>query len=153
MTEYEIFNALASGGAFALPYLIKLYHPDYGTLYYVNNSEDVVYDGNTYHASAFSYTPPQTVGGVLKAGTLEITAIDNEVIDIIEASDELFEVTAVGVIDEAGEITPLSIFRHQYGSATTDESMKVIINFDNDDRMEMQFPPYVFDSENNPGNA
>ena len=153
MTQNEIFNALANGGAYSLPYLIKMYHPDFGSLYFVNNNEDVVFDGNTYKASSFKYTKPSTIGGVLKNGTLEITAIDNDVIDIIDTSDELFEVTAVGIIDEGGDITPLKMFRHQYGSATTDESMKITITFTNDDRLGMSFPPYVFDSENNRGNA
>ena len=59
MTQNEVFNALQRGGAYSLPYLIKMYHPDYGSLYFVNNNEDVVYNNITYHASAFKYTPPQ----------------------------------------------------------------------------------------------
>jgi hypothetical protein len=153
MTQNEIFNALYSGGAFSLPYLIKMYHPTHGALYFVNNNEDVVYDGNTYTASTFKYTRPQTIGGVLKNGVLEITAIQNEVIDIIEKSDELFEVTAVGVLDAGGTITPIKSFKHQYGTAVTDEQMKVTISFTNDDRLEMTFPPYIFDADNNRGNA
>ena len=65
MTQDQIFNALHRGGAFSLPYLIKMYHPDYGSLYFVNNNEDVSYDGHTFTASTFNYTPPQTIGGVL----------------------------------------------------------------------------------------
>lgn len=153
MTQEEVFNALHKGGAFSLPYLIKLYHPEHGALYFVNNNENVVYDGITYNASAFKYTRPQTIGGVLKSGSLEITAIDNEVIDIVEKSDELFEVTAVGVLEKGGQITPIKMFRHKYGSVTTDEKMKIVFSFTNDDRLEMAFPPYVFDSDNNRGNA
>lgn len=153
MTQNEVFNALQRGGAYTLPYLIRLYHPQYGALYFVNNNESVTYNNTVYEASTFKYTRPQTVGGVLKNGALEITAIDNEVIDIIDESDELFEVTAVGVIDVDGSITPINLFKHIYGTVTTDEEMKVVINFTNDDRLEMSFPPYVFDADNNPGNA
>ena len=153
MTQDEIFNALSSGGAYSLPYLIEMYHPDYGTLYFVNNNEDIVYGGHTYHASGLKYTRPRTIGGVLKNGSLEITAIDNSVIDIIEESDELFTVTAVGVIESNGDITPIKSFKHQYGSASTDETMKINITFTNDDRLGMAFPPYVFDADNNRGNA
>ena len=153
MTQNEVFNALQRGGAYSLPYLIKMYHPDYGSLYFVNNNEDVVYNNITYHASAFKYTPPQTAGGVLRNGTLEITAIDNEVIDIIDNSDELFEITAVGVLNEDGNVTAIKLYKHQYGSATTTEEMKVVITFTNDDRLQMVFPPYIFDSDNNRGNA
>lgn len=153
MTVNEIINALQNGGPFALPYLIKLSHPDNGALYFVNNNEDVIYDGHTYHASGFKYTKPQTAGGVLKSGALQITAIENNVIDIIEESDELFTVEAIGVIDKGGEITPLKTFRHQYGTVTTDEEMRINISFTNDDRQKMTFPPYIFDTENNSGNA
>lgn len=153
MTQDEVFNALQRGGAFSLPYLIKMYHPDYESLYFVNNNENVTFDGNTYASSTFKYTPPKTVGGVLKNGTLEITAIDNSVIDIIDASDELFTITAVGVLNSDGSVTAIKLFKHQYGTATTDESMKIVITFTNDDRLEMVFPPYVFDSDNNRGNA
>lgn len=153
MTQSEIFKALQDGGSFSLPYLIKMYHPNYGSLYFVNNNENISYNGNTYHASAFSYTKPKTIGGVLKNGSLKITAIDNNVIDIIEHSDELFTITATGIIDENGSITPIKSFKHQYGSVNIDESMNISITFTNDDRLEMVFPPYVFDSENNRGNA
>ena len=153
MTQDEIFNALANGGAYSLPYLIQMTHPDFGTLYFVNDNQNVTYDGHTYVASAFKYTKPQTVGGVLKNGSLEITAIDNSAIDIIDTSDDLFEVTAIGLINENGDITPLKMFKHQYGTATTDETMKITIVFTNDDRLGMSFPPYVFDADNNLGNA
>lgn len=153
MTQNEIFYNLFRGGAFSLPYLIKMYHPDYGSLYFINNNEDVTYDGHTYKAAGYKYTAPQTIGGVLKNGTLEITAIDNEVIDIIDASDELFEVTAVGVLNNDGTITPCKLYKHQYGSATITEDMRIVLSFTNDDRLEMTFPPYIFDSDNNRGNA
>lgn len=152
MTQNEVFNALSNGGSFALPYLIRMQHPDFGALYFVNNNEDVTYKNNVYKASAFKYTRPQTVGGVLKKGQLQITAIGNSVIEIIDTSDELFTVDAVGVIDD-GEVTPIKSFRHQYGSVSTDESMKITITFSNDDRLDMTFPPYVFDTDNNRGNA
>ena len=88
----------------------------------------------------------------METGSLEITSSDNEAIDIIDSSDELFEVRAVGVIND-GNITPIKAFKHKYGSAMTDEQMKITITFTNDDRLGMVFPPYVFDAENNHGNA
>lgn len=153
MTQNEVFNALHRGGAFSLPYLIKMYHPDYGSLYFVNNNENVEYDSQTFLASTFNYTPPQTIGGVLKNGQLEITAIDNQVIDIIDNSDELFEITAIGVLNDDGTVTAMKLYKHQYGSATVTEDMRIVIAFTNDDRLSMTFPPYIFDSDNNRGNA
>lgn len=153
MTLDEIFNALHRGGAFSQPYLLQILHPAAGVLYFVNNNEDVTYNGHTYKASTYKYTRPQTIGGVLKNGSLEITAINNSVIDLIEQSDELFKVTAVGVINKGGEISPYKSFIHQYGTVNINEEMKINISFTNDDRLEMTFPPYVFDADNNPGNA
>ena len=153
MNENQIYNALQRGGAFALPYLLKMEHPQSGALYFVNNTDDVTLNGVTYKASSFEYTAPQTIGGVLKNGQLEITAIDNAVIDLIDTSDELFKVTATGVLNSDGTVTAFKSYRHQYGTATISEEMKIIISFSNDDRMEMSFPPYVFDADNNSGNA
>ena len=153
MTQDEVFNALHRGGAYNLPYLIKMYHPDYGSLYFVNNNEDIVYNSQTYSASTFNYTPPQTIGGVLKNGQLEITAIDNSVINIIDNADELFEITAVGVLNDDGTVTAMKMYKHQYGSASTTEDMHVVITFTNDDRLNMTFPPYIFDADNNRGNS
>ena len=113
MTQNEVYNALTRGGAYALPYLIKMYHPDYGALYFVNNNENVVYNGVTYASSTFKYTPPKTIGGVLQNGTLEITAINNTVIDIIDQSDELFEITAIGVLNNDGSVTAIKMYKHQ----------------------------------------
>lgn len=153
MTQNEVFNALHRGGAFSLPYLIKMYHPDFGSLYFVNNNENVTYNGVTFQASTFNYTPPQTIGGVLKNGSLEITAIENNVINLIDQSDELFEITAVGALNEDGTVTAFKMYRHQYGSVTITEDMRIVLSFTNDDRLDMAFPPYIFDSNNNRGNA
>lgn len=153
MTAAEIYKALQTGGAYSLPYLIKLSHPDAGALYFVNNCDNITYGGNIYAAAGFKYTKPQTVGGVLKNGTLQISAIDNTAIELLDNSDELFTVDVVGVIDNYGEITPIKSFRHQYGTVTVDETLNLTISFTNDDRMSMVFPPYVFDQDNNRGNA
>ena len=153
MTQDELYKALTTGGAFALPYLITVSQPDAGTLRFVNNNEDVVFDGYTYKASAFKYSRPYVVGGVLQNGVLEITAIDSDILALIDNSTEQPEISAVGVLDENGTVTPFKSFRHQYGTVTTDESMRITISFTNDDRLDMKFPPYTFDSENNAGNA
>lgn len=153
MTKTQTFKALSIGGAYTLPYLITIHHPKVGTAHYINNNEDVTYHGVTYEASAFKYSRPKTVGGVLQNGTLEITGIKTCAIDIVEASDELFTVDVIGVLDAAGDISPIKYFHHQYGSISTDNGLKVVISFTNDDRLDMNFPPYIFDADNNRGNA
>lgn len=153
MTQEQIFNLLSRGGPAALPWLIKLSHPEAGALYFVNNNVDIEYMGQIFKSSAFKYAKPQTVGGVLQNGQLIISAIDNQVIELIDSSNELFTVDAVGVLEYDGEITPFKMYHHQYGTVTINENLQVTITFTNDDRLEMIFPPYTFDADNNRGNA
>ena len=93
------------------------------------------------------------MGGVLKNGTLEITAIENNVINLLELSDELFILRAVGVLEQNGTVTPIKLYKHQYGTVTFNGDMRVNIAFKNDDRPDMTWPPYIFDNDNNAGNA
>lgn len=151
MTNNELYKMLARGGAYSLPYLIRLYQKGYTPLYYVNNNEDVEFKGALYKAASFKYTRPKQKNGVLTNGSLEITSM-NEVLDIVEAANDLFDVQVVGLL-QAGEVIPIKIYHHRYGSITSDESMKITITFSNDDRLQMVFPPYTFDTNNNRGNA
>lgn len=151
MTRTQLYKTLMEGGKYSLPFLIRLYQVGYTPLYYVNNNEDVVFGGNTYKAATFKYTRPKQKNGVLQSGSLEITSM-NEVLDLIDVCDELLQVQVVGVLYD-GEVTPIKIYHHQYGTLTSDNEMKVTINFTNDDRLGMVFPPYVFDTDNNRGNS
>lgn len=153
MTQNEIYNALANGGGYALPFLIDVYHPINGVLHFVNNTENIIYNDIEYIASTFNYTRPKTKGGTLKNGSLEITIINNELIEMLDASDELLKINAVGIIADHNTVTPFKSFMHQYGNITISDEMKLTISFTNDDRLEMRFPPYTFDSDNNRGNT
>ena len=152
MTTNEIYSALSRGGAFSKPVLIIVYHPNFEPLYLVNDTDDKVYNGHTYKASAFKYTPPKVTGGTIKNGSLEITSAENTLFNLIDSSDELFKVDVIACIYN-GEIVPFNVYRHQYGTATADGENKINISFTNDDRLNMKFPPQVFDTDNNPGNA
>ena len=101
MTEHEIFNHLFSGGRFALPYLIKFSHPTAGTIRLVNNNQSVQFEGEQYEVSTFLYTEPNNKG---EAGTLEITAVDNTLIEFVENADYRFRLDVVGVLIEDGTI-------------------------------------------------
>lgn len=151
MKKDEIYKNLQSGGAWELPYLIELEQPGFRVLRYVNNNEDVTWEGNRYIASSFKYSPPKQKGGALTNGSLEITAL-TDVLDLVDVLDTLFRVSVVGVIQD-DEIQPIKIYHHQYGTVTYGSDMKVTINFTNDDRLNMVFPPYVFDTDNNRGNT
>ena len=152
MTDNEIYSSFIHGGKFTLPWLITLSHDEAGTIRLVNNNEDVVYDGNTYTASTFDYQRPENVGGGLTGGTLAITGCDNSVIDFFEAADETFTFQAVGCLVD-GSVQAVKFYKQQYATVGISSDMEISIEFSGDDRLEMVFPPYVFDSENNRGNA
>lgn len=152
MTEKEIYRALIRGGRFALPYLVTLCHETAGAVHLVNNNEDVTYNGITYKASSFEYQRPSFVGGVLDGGMLSVTGIDTDVINFFENADETFLFYAVGVLVD-GEVVPLKQYKQMYAEVSIDSSLAVTVEFSGDDRMDMVFPPYVFDADNNRGNA
>ena len=149
----SIFNTLAKSGNYSLPYLIKLVHNDFGTIRLVNNNAPVHYDGSVYEASAFEYTEPKTIGAVYESASLEITLLDNTVIDFLETTDQLMRVEVVGVLAQNGTVQKIKQFKHQYGSAKWDGAMKLSFSFSGDDRLAMQFPPFIFDSDNNRGGS
>lgn len=150
MTENEIFNRLFSGGRFTLPYLIKFTHPTAGTIRLVNNNQSVEFEGEQYEVSTFSYTEPNNKG---EAGTLEVTAVDNTLIEFIENADYRFRLDVVGVLIEDGTIQKIKTYSHFFGSVSYSLDMKLSFQLGKDDRLDMAFPPYVFDADNNRGNA
>lgn len=153
LTADNIYNTIGRSGKYALPYLVKFYHKDFGTIYLVNNNEDIVYNGITYKASSFKYTRPKTKSGVLQNGSIEATILDNTMSELVQKSDYLLTVDAIGVLAKDGTVTPFSRYHHQYGTATIDNDMKISFTFSNDDRLNMIFPPYIFDADNNRGNV
>ena len=152
MTESQIQKLLGKGGNFSLPYLIRFIGAG-TTINLVNNNEDITYNGVTYKAGTFKYSLPKVVGGVLKGGSLEITTAENALTELVELSDYSMQVEVTGVLAKDGNISPIRQFIHKYGTATLDGNCKLSFSFENDDRMDMSFPPYVFDSENNRGNT
>ena len=147
----NIFSTVAKSGNYSLPYLIKLIHDGFGEIRLVNNNVAVEFDGKLYEASAFEYTEPKTAGGVYEKASLEITLLDNTIIDFLETTDYLMRIEVVGVLAKNGTVQKIKQFKHQYGNAKWDEHMKLSFSFTGDDRMNMQFPPYVFDADNNRG--
>lgn len=150
MTDAELFNRFFYGGNFALPYLIRFYHPNAGTIRLVNNTEAVTLDGETYGVSTFEYTPPDTKGD---GGHLKITAIDNELIEFAENADWQYRLDVVGVIAENGTVQKIKSYAHFYGSLSYGENMEIEFNLGKDDKLDMKFCPYTYDTDNNRGNA
>jgi len=139
-------------GTYSLPYLIYI-HDEENTyeLFFVNNNSDVYYDGNTYHAGAFSYNPNDSVMGFDGGGKLEISVKDNFIIPMIEVAKSV-KLEVIGAINERGQIQQIKTFKHHYGTVSVSRT-KATFTFDKDDRLAMTFPTLIWSNQNNRGNA
>lgn len=87
----EVF-ASQSGAAFLS--ILKIAHSSITTIYLVNNNEDIVYDGNTYEAYAFKFTPPSDKEGGKQSAQLILPNIDREILAIIRGISTPLTVSA-----------------------------------------------------------
>ncbi len=141
----NIFKALANGGGFSLPYLLRIYD-DKRDVRVINDCDDLTYKGHTYKASNFTYTPSDSGDSSLEIEIVEA----NGIIDVLE-DNYSFRVEAVGVYYD-GEVTEMRQYRHSYGEGTWDgKSLKLKMN--KDDRLDMSFPALTFNAYNNRGNS
>jgi len=76
----EIF-ASQSGAVFL--FVLQIAHSTISTIYLVNNNEDVTYDGNTYTAYAFKFTPPSDKEGNKDSAKLLISNVDRTLLATI----------------------------------------------------------------------
>ena len=151
MTNSEIYNLLFNGGNYSKHYLIEFSHPDLETIRLVNNNEDVTLEGKTFKAANFSYNRPNSDG---EGGTLEINSFDNsELIDFVEKADDQYSLKVVGIIQENGEIAKLKTYTHFFGSCTITEDWDVNFTLGRDDKLDMIFNVYMYDSDQNRGNT
>jgi hypothetical protein len=149
----NIFAELVKrNGGYCLHWLIKLYSPDEAiVMRFVNNNADVEYDGETYTAGAFNYKPNNAESGYNGGGSLDISYIGNQVIDLIESYKQI-RLDVVAILNERGEITPYHRYQHTYGSLQASRG-KAKFSFAKDDRLEMTFPALIWNASNNRGNA
>lgn len=148
------FNLLARrDGAYSLPYLIKLYDPSETiVMYLVNNNENIIYNGITYIASTFEYTPNASESGFNGGGSLKIAIKDNQVVDLIETYREV-KLDVIGILNKAdGTITELRTYRHHYCEVSGDRT-NAVFTFSRDDRLDMTFPALIWNAANNRGNS
>lgn len=150
MTDNELFNRFFSGGFYSLHYLLEFSCSGYDTIRLVNNTENVTYNGKTYTAAGFEYTPADSQG---KGAQLKISGAENSLIEFVENAEDDFRLDIVGVIAENGEIQKIKQYTHFYGSVSYGENMELNFELSNDDRLDMTFPPYKFDTDINRGNA
>ena len=145
----EIFNLLTGrAGAYSLPWLVKLSNSAGTTiLYRAGNTEDVVYGGHTYTATALEYKPAAEVLGFDGGGSLSIyCGKDDTIIDLIESNRQIL-LEVVGAINDDGTISPVSVFYHTTGSVDWDRT-KATFTYEKDERLSMTFPSIVISSIN-----
>lgn len=150
MTDAEIFEKLFNGGNFCLPYLLKFVHPEAGTIRLVNNNESVQFDGETYEVSTFTYSEPDLNGD---GASLSITGIDNKLIEFFDVADSRYKLYVVGGIAENGQIQKLKGITHLYGTISYSEDQGINFTPGKDDRLDMTFNNYMYDTDSNRGNT
>jgi hypothetical protein len=150
MTASQIYRLLFEGGNYAKQYLIKLSHPTAGTLRFVNNNEDVVFEEQTYKASSFDYTRPDNQG---EAGNLSISIVDNaDIFEWVENADCRYTMEVIGILN-GGSVEELKSYRHFYGSVSLGDNNQLEFNLENDGRLNMVFNVYKYDTDSNRGGA
>lgn len=149
VTDLYLYN-----GGFSLPFLLHLYDKGRNIdIRLINDSEGCAYEGETYKAGTFRYTPNASEQGLTGGGTLEIFAggYGSEVTELVKLySDITAEI--VGVMMEDGTITELRHFKHHNGKVKVDRK-SVTFTFSRDERLDMTFPALVWNSQNNRGNS
>lgn len=142
-----VYKSLSQGGGFTLPTLVKLTSESGDdAVYLINDNEDLTYEGITYKASNFSYTPSDN-----SESTLEVEIVESDkIIDILENSYH-FQAEFTEIFYD-GEIEAFSTRKHYYGEATWD-GLKLELSIERDDRWDMTFPALIFNNYNNRGNT
>lgn len=150
MTRAQIFNLLFNGGNFAKQYLIKLYHPEAGTLRFVDNNEAVTYDSQTFQPANFSYNPPDSQGS---GASLEIGIADNyQIVEWVENADERYVLEVVGALNN-GAVEPVRAYKNYYGTVSMTDDGKLSFSLEDDGRLDMVFTVYKYDTDLNRGCA
>lgn len=140
-------------GGYSLPYLIKIYDPtETLVMFFINDTQDKTYNGQTYIASTFKYTPNASEYGLTGGGSLEIAVKDTQVIDLIESYKEI-KLDVIGILNKAdGNVNELRTYKHHYCDVSCNRTTATF-TFTKDDRLNMTFPALIWNAANNRGNA
>ena len=138
-----VFKELTEGGLFNLPFLLHIYD-DSTDLYIINDNENLIYNGHTFEAASFDYTPSTNGGATLGCDIFDKPELLNYI-----NRNRIFKCELIGVY-RGGEVVQLETYRHNYGDATWD-GVKFEIRLDGDDRSSMTFPALIYNSYNNRG--
>lgn len=150
MDNSEVFNKLFYGGAFSMPLLVRFSRSGGESITFTNNNEDIAFEGVTYKAAMFEYTAGDELG---KGASLRISAIDNNLVEFVDTADDTFRLDIIAAIAEGGVVTPIRRASHFMGKVSWGDNMEMNFELESDDRLEMTFPPYKFDTDTNRGNV
>lgn len=140
-----VFKELTEGGLFNLPFLLHIY--DNSTdLYIINDNENLIYNGHTFEAASFDYTPSTNGDASLACDIFDKPELLNYI-----NRNRRFNCDLIGVY-RGGEVVQLETYRHQYGEATYD-GVKFEIKLNGDDRGNMTFPALIYNNYNNRGSV
>ena len=149
--DYFVFSRLFQRDqGFSLPVLIELKSPEKITWHFTSNDRDVQWE-NLYKAVPMSYKFPTGRNGVPQGGVLEIDIdIQNdkgeELLKWFDELDHRASIDVVGLINEQGEIIPVSQITQSHGSVSWDGE-KITWSLGVDDRLNMQVNPWVADND------
>ncbi|GHU12094.1 hypothetical protein FACS1894151_11730 [Spirochaetia bacterium] len=141
---YKLFQQY---GRYTLPVLIELKHPGYVSYYFTNNDQDVLWeDGHTYLSTTLTFIPPSSSGGRIEITISDENLIRNDLLRSIDEWTDQAEVIVHAVIMEDGGIHQIGQMSRRHGTVNWDGE-KIVWNMGEDDRLQMQINPWVFDDE------
>jgi hypothetical protein len=150
----QIFKLMTTA---MFPALIKFTYTEDGItkhLRLVNNTVDMVYDGETYIAASFKYNPPKNSDRKMGNGTLSISCIDQSMIVLIRSlkARATAKVTAAFYYDEDNHLyfEPIDEWTFKLSTVSWNESVAQWTML-YDDRMDIQFPSVKMNSLLCPG--
>jgi len=147
-----VFSKLfQTGTGVSFPVLIELKHPEKKTWYFTSNDRDIQWENQLYKAVPMGYKFPTSQNNVPQGGVLEID-IDiqrdngNELLAWFDELDHRATIDVVGLINEQGDIVPISQITQSHGNVTWDGE-KINWTLGADDRLNMQVNPWVADND------
>jgi hypothetical protein len=139
-------------GGYSLPVLIELNNPDKAiSWYFTNNKQDITWNNKLYKSAVMSYKFPSSTNGIPSGGSLEID-IDiqkddgYELLAWFDEADDKTNILVVGLINEQGDIRPLSQLAQRFGTVTWN-GKTITWNLGQDDKLQMQINPWVADND------
>lgn len=98
MTPFAAKQIARQRTAAKFPYLIKITHPEYPPMLYVNSKTDLQFNGEIYNAASFSIQPPDRDGSKIGDATLTISAIDQVWTEKIRSTQKPAKIQFIAVI-------------------------------------------------------